>query len=107
MVDPLRDLPGARVKPADVSAREMRPARAPQRDEGVRSFQETLAETVSEVQRLQTEADTTIKKVVAGEITDVSEAMVQIQKADVAFRTMMTVRNKVMDAYQEIMRMQI
>lgn len=107
MVDPLRDLPGARIQPADVSAREMRPARPSRSVEGTRSFQETLAETVTEVQRLQTEADSTIKKLVAGEITDVSEALVQVQKADVAFRTMMTVRNKVMDAYQEIMRMQV
>jgi flagellar hook-basal body complex protein FliE len=44
---------------------------------------------------------------VSGEIKDVSEAMVQLQKADTAFKTMMTVRGKVMDAYQEIMRMQI
>ena len=56
---------------------------------------------------LQVEADTTIKKLVAGEITDVTEAMIAVEKADVSFQTMMTVRNKVMSAYQEIMRMQI
>ena len=107
MVDPLRELPGARVQPQDVNAREMRPARPSRTRDDAPSFQDTLAETVTEVQRLQNEADTTIKKLVAGEITDVSEAMVQVQKADVAFRTMMTVRGKVMEAYQEIMSMQI
>jgi flagellar hook-basal body complex protein FliE len=59
------------------------------------------------VQRLQSEADLTIKQLVAGEIKDVSEAMVAVEKADVSFQTMMTVRTKVMTAYEEIMRMQI
>lgn len=72
-----------------------------------KSFGEVLAETVGEVQRLQTEADTTIKKLVAGEIKDVSDAIIAVEKADVAFQTMMTVRNKMIEAYQEIMRMQV
>jgi flagellar hook-basal body complex protein FliE len=75
--------------------------------EGGKSFKEVLADTVTEVQRLQNDADTTIKQLVSGEITDVAEAMVAVERADVAFQTMMTVRNRVMTAYDEIMRMQI
>ncbi|HNR30104.1 MAG TPA: flagellar hook-basal body complex protein FliE [Candidatus Hydrogenedentes bacterium] len=71
------------------------------------SFKDMLAEAVAEVRNLQTEADNTIKKLVAGEITDVTEAMVAVEKADLAFQTMMTVRNKVVTAYEEIMRMQV
>jgi flagellar hook-basal body complex protein FliE len=71
------------------------------------SFKEVLAEAVGEVQRLQSEADTTIQKVVSGEIKDVTGAMIEIEKADVAFQTMMTVRNKIVAAYEEIMRMQV
>lgn len=85
----------------------LRPAQSRPLPEGHKSFADTLAETVTEVQKLQTQADTTISKVVSGEITDVSEAMVQLQQADVAFRTMMTVRGRVMEAYAEIMRMQV
>ena len=59
------------------------------------------------MQRLQNEADTTIRQLVAGEIKDVTETMVAVEKADVAFQTMMTVRNKVVAAYEEIMRMQV
>ncbi len=70
-------------------------------------FREVLAETVGEVQRLQTEADTTIKQLVAGEIKDVTDAMIAVEKADVAFQTMMVVRNKIVAAYEEIMRMQV
>jgi len=107
MVDPIQG-PGTEIRPAEISARQMRPAQPKGTAAGeTKSFQETLAETVSEVQRLQNEADNTIKKLVAGEITDVAEAMVQVEKADVAFQTMMTVRSKVMEAYQEITRMQV
>lgn len=96
--------PGLRT--GEVSAVTPRPSvsRLP---EGGKSFKEVLADTVSEVQRLQTEADTTIRQLVSGEITDVAEAMVAVERADVSFQTMMAVRNRVMTAYEEIMRMQI
>ncbi len=71
------------------------------------SFHSTLTEAITEVQRLQNEADTTIKKLVAGEVKDVSEAMVAVERADVAFQTMMLVRNKIVSAYEEVMRMQV
>ena len=72
---------------------------------GGTSFKDVLTESLTEVQRLQTEADDTIKKLVAGEIKDVTEAMVAIEKADVSFQTMMAVRNKIVAAYEEGMRM--
>lgn len=106
MIDPLR-IPGASLQPTEISARTMRPPQAqPLGTEG-RSFQDFLADAVTEVKYLQSEADTTIKQLVAGEIRDVSEAMMAVEKADVSFQTMMTVRNKVLTAYEEIMRMQI
>lgn len=71
------------------------------------SFQDVLAETVTEVQRLQSEADVAIKKLVSGEVKDVTEAMVAIEKADVSFQTMMAIRNKIVAAYEEIIRMQV
>lgn len=73
----------------------------------VGSFKDVLAGTVGEVQRLQTEADVTIKQLVSGEIKDVTTAMIAVEKADVAFQTMMAVRNKVVAAYEEVMRMQV
>ncbi|MFP4172786.1 MAG: flagellar hook-basal body complex protein FliE [Candidatus Hydrogenedentota bacterium] len=70
-------------------------------------FNEVLQESIGEVQRLQDEADNTIRQLVAGEIKDVSDAMVAVERADVAFQTMMVVRNKMVQAYEEVMRMQI
>lgn len=94
------------LRTGDLSASQMRPP-ATRLPEATKSFKDVLADTVSEVQRLQTDADTTIRQLVSGEITDVAEAMMAVQRADVSFQTMMTVRNKVMTAYEEIMRMQI
>lgn len=71
------------------------------------SFQNVLTDAISEVQRLQNEADTTIKKLVSGEIKDVTETMVAVERADVSFQTMMAVRNKMVAAYEEVMRMQV
>jgi flagellar hook-basal body complex protein FliE len=106
IIEPLNG-PGANLRPVEISAKQMRTAQ-PRPAEGTSSsFKDMLVDAVTEVQRLQTEADVTIKQLVAGEIKDVSEAMVAVEKADVAFQTMMTVRNKVMLAYEEIMRMQI
>jgi flagellar hook-basal body complex protein FliE len=44
---------------------------------------------------------------VAGEITDVHQVMNSVQEAKLAFNMMMEIRNKVMEAYQEVMRMRL
>lgn len=100
-------VPGVGRQPIEVDAKQLRTARPMASKPGPESFKDILTETVSEVQRLQTEADATIKQLVAGEIKDVTQAMVAVEKADVAFQTMMTVRNKIVAAYEEVMRMQV
>lgn len=79
----------------------------PKPETGETSFANVLADAVTEVQRLQTEADTQIQKLVSGEVKDVTEAMVAVEKADVSFQTMMAIRNKIVAAYEEVMRMQV
>jgi flagellar hook-basal body complex protein FliE len=103
-IDPIK-IKSLGVQPLEISAKQLRPAQPHTPVE--KSFRDVLAEAVTEVNRLQTEADTTIKKLASGEITDVAETMLAVEKADVSFQTMMTVRNKVMSAYDEIMRMQV
>ena len=46
-------------------------------------------------------------KVLSGESTNLHQAMISIQEAGVAFSLMVEVRNKLVDSYQELMRMQI
>ena len=107
MADEGMRVEGLGPKRVDFSPRDLRTSRAAADTTGAASFRETLAEAVGEVQRLQDEADLTIKQVVSGEIRDVTDAMIAVEKADVAFQTMMTVRNKIVAAYEEIMRTQI
>ncbi|MCX5771971.1 MAG: flagellar hook-basal body complex protein FliE [Candidatus Hydrogenedentes bacterium] len=115
MADPLR-LAGIGIRsigigPTGVGAPQVEPPQPrlarPVAPPSGASFKDMLAEAIGEVQRLQTEADTTVRQLVAGEISDVTETMVAVEKADVAFQTMMLVRNKMVQAYEEIMRMQV
>lgn len=69
------------------------------------SFADTLKDAIGQVNRLQSEADSSIEKLVTGEQPDVHGTMIALEKADLSFRMMMEVRNKLLDAYQEVMRM--
>jgi len=102
-LDGIRDLRTSRV---EIDPRVPRPAPVRPQESNT-SFKEVLTDAIGEVQRLQTEADVTIKQLVSGELKDVTEVMVAVEKADIAFQTMMTVRNKMVQAYEEVMRMQV
>lgn len=67
-------------------------------------FGERLKKAFNEVNALQHEADTAAEQVVKGKM-GIHEGMLAMGKADIAFRLLATVRNKVMAAYQEILRM--
>jgi flagellar hook-basal body complex protein FliE len=106
MAEPFQvpSLGSRRVELEPLQPRTVGPTNAPTTG---KPFDQVLSEAIGEVQRLQTEADSTIKQLVAGEIKDVSDAIIAVEKADVAFQTMMVVRNKIVAAYEEIMRMQV
>lgn len=106
MSDPL-NIQGIGPSHVELDPRQLRTTAPAAPAAGAKSFREVLAESVGEVQRLQSEADKTIRQLVAGEITDVADAMVAVERADMAFQTMMVVRNKMVAAYEEIMRTQV
>jgi flagellar hook-basal body complex protein FliE len=70
-------------------------------------FGSYLKNAVGEVNDLQRMADKAIQSLVADGKGDLQETMVALEKADISFRFMMQVRNKVLEAYQEIIRMQV
>lgn len=76
-------------------------------EKGGLSFKDTLNSFLSDVNEMQQKADQSIQKMVSGEITDVHQVMSSVEEAGVAFNMMMEIRNKVMDAYQEIMRIRL
>ena len=74
---------------------------------GGKSFRDILLDSIQEANRLQTSADKAIQDLAAGKGDDVAGVMTAVEKADLAFRTLMQVRNKLVDAYEELMRLRI
>jgi flagellar hook-basal body complex protein FliE len=72
-----------------------------------KTFGETLKKFVDDVNDLQVQADESIEKLATGEITDVHQVMLAVDEANTAMEFMLEIRNKIVDAYQEIMRMQV
>lgn len=71
-----------------------------------KGFGEVLKDSIKKVNDLQLEADEAIKSFAKGETKEVHETMIAVQKADISFKMMMQIRNKIVEAYQEVMRMQ-
>jgi flagellar hook-basal body complex protein FliE len=77
-----------------------------QNPQGV-SFQDTLKGFLQDVNQMQEKAGESIEKLTAGQITDVHQVMSTVQEANVSFNMMMEIRDKVMKAYDELMRMRL
>ncbi|WP_139488991.1 flagellar hook-basal body complex protein FliE [Brevibacillus dissolubilis] len=71
------------------------------------SFSKFLSEAVDNLNASQAESETLGKKFAAGQVEDVHQVMVASQKASLMLSMTMQVRNKVIESYQEIMRMQV
>lgn len=71
------------------------------------SFGETLNSAIEQVVKAQQQAEEAVQGLAQGQGTDVHTAMLAMQKADTSFQMMMQVRNKLISAYEEVMRMQV
>ena len=70
-------------------------------------FERMLRESLRKVDTLQKEADRSIEGLVTGKGANIHDTMIAIEKADLSFNLMVQVRNKLLAAYEEIMRMQV
>lgn len=70
-------------------------------------FEEALKKAVDGVNRAQIESDRAVEALHTGEAKNLHEVMIAMEKADISLRLMVQMRNKAVDAYQEIMRMQV
>ena len=71
------------------------------------TFMGMLRDSLEKVNEAQTQADTATKELLAGRSKNIHETMLTIEKADASLKLAMQVRNKILDAYREIMRMQV
>ncbi len=72
---------------------------------GDSSFVGHLEKSIQEINALQKNANDQITKLASGEVKDVHQVMVAAQEANLTFSMMMQVRNKIVEAYQEISKM--
>jgi flagellar hook-basal body complex protein FliE len=70
-------------------------------------FQKVLTGAINTVESLGADASNAVQKFLSGDNQDLHTTILATQKADLAFQLGLQVRNKVVDAYQEIMKMQM
>ena len=70
-------------------------------------FKSMVEGFLKEVNGLQKEADASINKFVAGKEVDVHQVMIAAQESNISFQLMLELRNKLLEAYREVMRMTV
>ena len=74
---------------------------------GDESFKDVLFQKIDEVNSLQKEAEAAMSNFAGRKTENVTEVLVAVQKADLAFKTLMQLRNKLFEAYREINQLRI
>jgi flagellar hook-basal body complex protein FliE len=69
---------------------------------GAQSFKDVLVDSIQQVNTMQLQADQAVETMFSGGEINPAEVLTAVQKADLAFRLTMQMRNKLMDVYQEI-----
>ncbi len=106
-MDPLQNIPSmSPLSPVSGSAKPGQGSGAPGAD-GDLAFGDLLKQALQEVNQASTQAEDEARNLMIGEGADMHSAMLAVQKADLSFQMMMAVRSKLIDAYREVMRMQM
>ena len=72
-----------------------------------KSFLKIIKSQINEVDKLQNEANKIIEGFATGEVNNVHDVMIAMEKADISFNLMVEIRNRLVQSYQEILRMQV
>jgi len=90
--------------------KQIAPIQIPKDQESIKkevNFEQTLKKFMNDVDEAQKFAGESVEKLLTGEIKDIHDVMIAVEKAGTSFELMMEIRNKMVDAYREIMRMQV
>ena len=71
------------------------------------SFADTLKKSIDDVSKLQQDASQAVTDLATGKTENVSGVMTAVEKSDLAFKTLLAIRSKLMDAYSEIKGMSV
>ena len=78
-----------------------------QETSGGGSFKGFLLDSIREVNSMQQDADQAVEKLVSGEDVNPAEVLTAVQKADIAFKLMMQIRNKMVQAYNDVQSIRV
>lgn len=70
------------------------------------NFGDMLSKSIGQVNDRMNEASAASEALATGKTNDITQTLISLQKADISFKMLVEVRNKVMKAYEEVMRMQ-
>ena len=106
-MDPIQNIPQLpSLNPLSGTSKSGQGSGAPGAEGGV-AFGDLLKQALQEVNQVSAQADDEARNLMTGESADMHTAMLAVQKADLSFQMMMAVRSKLIDAYREVMRMQM
>jgi flagellar hook-basal body complex protein FliE len=71
------------------------------------SFKNYLLDSIQQVNSMQKEADSAVEKMMTGGDVNPAEVLTAVQKADLAFKMMIQVRNKLVSAYEEVQAIRV
>lgn len=103
----MENLPIERFVSSPLKATEQKIKESISSEEKSVSFGKILGDLVQQVNAMDKSTGQSIEKLIAGEADNIHQVMIAAEEASLTFSLMMEIRNKLIEAYQEIMRMQI
>jgi len=91
----------------DSHLKSMMPSLGQSQPQASSNFGEMLTRAISETNEAQLGADKAVTDLSTGRSDNLHEVMLAMEEADISMRMLVQMRNKVVDAYQEIIRMQV
>ena len=76
-------------------------------EDSSKSFQNMLSDAISEVNNQQLDGYKSMEGIATGKVTNLQEAVQKIEEAELSLKLALEVKNKALNAYKEVMRMQI
>ncbi len=93
--------------PADLNPLPLKPADSNPIAKVGSDFSDIIKSTISHVADAESQGDKAIESLQSGEAKNLHEVMISVEKADISVKMLVQFRNKALQAYEEIMRMQI
>lgn len=72
-----------------------------------KSFESMLSDAINDVNKEQVEGYKAMEGLATGKVTNLQEAVQQIEEAELSMKLALEVKNKALNAYKEVMRMQV